>query len=216
MARAPSPARKRTYVRMTSWRRRRVLMLLAECGNLRAAAELAGVGIGAVYRLRRKEPGFAAQLMSARAEASARLAAPGGVGEDFAGLVVRRGAGGRLRLMAPGRPYWEPERHDTIFLLALRGTGNVSAAARAAGFTRKVAYDQMRARPAFAAASLRARADSVPRLNDLLAFQAARWSRAAYDEAFEGEPLTERDVERAIRTLDYWERAERRRSGGRA
>lgn len=91
----------------------------------------------------------------------------------------------------------------------------MTAAARAAGFTRKVAYDQMKARPAFAAACAKARAESVPRLEDLLAFQSVRWSRAAYDEAFEGEPLDEHDVERAIRTLEYWERKERRRGAGR-
>jgi hypothetical protein len=215
MARTPSPAQKRVYVRMTSWRRRRFLALLTECGNARASAELAGVGIGAVYRLRRKEPGFAAQMAAAKAEASARLAAPDGSDPDFAGLVVRRSAGGRLQLMAPGRPWWEPDRHDEIFLLALRGTGNVEASARAAGFTRKVAYDQMKARPAFAAACHRARAEAKPRLEDLLALQAVRWSRAAYDEAFEGEPLDERDVERAIRTLEYWERQKNRRATGR-
>ena len=215
MARHPSPAPKRVYVRMTSWRRRRFLALLAECGNVRAAAELAGVGIGAVYRLRRKDPDFAAHMTAAMAEASARLGAAGGSDPDFAGLVVRRGAGGQLQLMAPGRPWWEPDRHDEIFLRALRGTGNVEASARAAGFTKKVAYDQMKARPAFAAASRRARAEAVPRLNDLLALQAVRWSRAADDEAFEGEPLDERDVDRALRTLEYWDRQKKRRPGGR-
>lgn len=249
MAATPSP--KRIYIRMTSWRRKRFLVLLAECGNIRAAAELAGVGIGAVYRLKKKEPGFAAHMAAAKAGASARLAvehespeapppsggrsmsrspcppdmaakcgalrtrsSPANAGEDFGGLVVRRGMGGRLQLMAPGRPYWEPERHDEIFLRALRGTGNVEASARAAGFTKKVAYDQMRARPAFAAACLRARKEAEPRLNDLLALQSVRWSRAAYDEAFEGEPLDERDVDRALRTLEYWERQKKRRAGG--
>jgi hypothetical protein len=35
----------------------------------------------------------------------------------------QRGAGGRLQLMAPGRPWWEPDRHDEMFLRALRGSG---------------------------------------------------------------------------------------------
>ncbi len=214
MARGPSPTPRRLYVRMTSWRRRRFLLLLAECGTVRVAAELAGIGVGAVYRLRRKEPAFAARMRDAKAEAAARLAGSRAGGGDFAGLVVRRGAGGRLQLMSPGRPWWDPARHDEIFLLALRGTGNVEASARAAGFTKKVAYDQMKARPAFAAACLRARQEAVPRLQDLLAFQSVRWSRAAYDEAFEGEPLNERDVERALRTLEYWDRQARRRGAG--
>jgi hypothetical protein len=74
MARTSSSAPKRVYVRMTRWRRRRFLMLLAECGTVRVAAELAGVGIGAVYRLRKKEPGFAAEIIAAKTAASARLA----------------------------------------------------------------------------------------------------------------------------------------------
>jgi hypothetical protein len=222
MARTSSSAPKRVYVRMTRWRRRRFLMLLAECGTVRVAADLAGVGIGAVYRLRKKEPGFAAEIVAAKAAASARLAARRDDGSDspfpeergeLAGLVIRRGAGGQLRLIAPGRPWWEP-RHDGIFLRALRGTGNVTAAARAAGFTPKVAYDRMKACPAFAAACAAARAEANPRLEDLLALQSVRWSRAAYDEAFEGEPLDEHDVERAIRTLEYWDRKERRRGAG--
>jgi hypothetical protein len=71
----------------------------------------------------------------------------------------------------------------------------MTASAQVAGFTRKVAYDQMKARPRFAAACDKARAQAVPWLEDLLALQSVRWSNAAYDEAFEGEPLDEHDVD---------------------
>jgi hypothetical protein len=211
MASTPAPAPKRTYVRVTSWRRRRFFMLLEESGNVRIAAELAGLGIGAIYRLKRVEPGFSERMARARRTASARLAARSGAEEELAGLVLRRGAGGHLRLMSPGRPWWEPERHDEIFLRALRGTGNVTAAARAAGFTRKAADDQRKARPGFAADWERAMAESRPRLEDLLVEYAARWSLASAGQPFEGEPLDERDVDRALRTLEYWDREARKR-----
>ncbi len=204
------PAPKRPYIRVTSWRRRRFFALLEESGNVRVAAELAGLGIGAIYRLRKVEPGFTEKMAAAKRVAAARLAARDAAAGAFDGLVVRRGMGGRLQMMAPGRPWWEPGRHDAIFLRALRGTGNVAASARAAGFTPKVAHDQRKARPAFGAAWARAMREAQPRLADLLAFQSVRWSRAAYDEAFEGEPLDEHDVERAIRTLEYWERKARK------
>lgn len=115
-----------------------------------------------------------------------------------------------MRLVSPGQRWWEP-RHDEIFLRALRGTGNVEAAARAAGFTARTAHNQMKKRPVFAAECERAIREAKPRLEALLAFQSVRWSNAAYDEAFEGEPLDEHDVDRALRTLEYWEREEKRR-----
>jgi hypothetical protein len=221
MARKPSPAPKRPYVRVTSWRRRRFFALLEETGTVKVAAELAGLGIGAIYRLRKLEPGFRERMEAAICKGSARLQeappprcagspSPGNPGEEFEGLVPRRGQGGRVRLVSPGLHWWEP-RHDEIFLLGLRGSGNVEASARAAGFTARTAYNQMRKRPRFAAECERAIAEAKPRLEDLLALQSVRWSRAAYDEAFEGEPLDERDVERAIRTLEYWDRQARRR-----
>lgn len=242
MACAPCPAPKRPYVRVTSWRRRRFFAVLAETGTVKVAAELAGLGIGAVYRLRKREPGFRERMEAAIAVGAARLEtstssphpptadvagpsiaaagsspgrtqkpplSPNGRGE-LCGLVPRRGQGGRVRLVSPGQRWWEP-RHDEIFLLGLRGSGNVAASARAAGFTARTAYNQMRKRPCFAQECERAIAEAKPRLEDLLALQSVRWSRAAYDEAFEGEPLDEGDVDRALRTLAYWEREKGRR-----
>lgn len=226
MVRAPSPAPKRPYIRVTSWRRRRFFAVLEETGTVKVAAELAGLGIGAIYRLRKLEPGFRERMETAIAVGTARLEregapppssgrspSPANAGEEFNGLVPRRGRGGRVRLVSPGQRWWEP-RHDEIFLLGLRGSGNVEASARAAGFTARTAYNQMKKRPDFAAACERAIAEARPRLEDLLALQSVRWTRS-YDAAFEGEPLNERDIERAIRTLEYWGRQERRRAAWR-
>ena len=228
MARKPSAAPKRPYVRVTRWRRRRFLAVLEETGTVKVAAELAGLGIGAVYRLRKLEPGFRERMERAIAVGSARLEAAeeapppasgwspsrGKPGEDFGGLVLRRGQGGRVRLVSPGQRWWEA-RHDEIFLRALRGTGNVEASARAAGFTARTAYNQMRKRPLFAKDCERAFREARPRLDSLLFEYAARWSLASAGEAFEGEPLDESDVDRALRTLTYWDRQERKRGARR-
>ena len=225
MARKPSPTPKRPYVRVTRWRRRRFFALLEETGTVKVAAELAGLGIGAVYRLRKLEPGFRERMEAAIAKGSARLEeaekappprftrspSPGKPGEDLlVGLVPRRGKGGRVRLVSPGQRWWEP-RHDEIFLRALRGTGNVEASAWAAGFTAQTARNQMKKRPRFAAGCDRAITESRPRLDSLLYEYAARWSLASAGEAFEGEPLDESDVDRALRTLTYWEREKKKR-----
>jgi hypothetical protein len=231
----------RAYVRFTRWRRRRFLALLAESGNARLAAELAGAGIAAVYRLRTKDRAFAAAMDAARKAASARLgprdaascgsrkrghvllrekvrvpASPesGASRDEREGLVVRRGAGGRLRLMAAGPHVWEP-RQDAAFLLHLRGTGNVAASARAIGFTPKAAHDRRRKRPAFAAAWAPALAEARMRLESQLLEEGMLAAGIGYFEAFGPEPPKAKfDAWLALAVLRYWNAKERRLGGG--
>ena len=191
---------------------------------MRVACALSGMGLGCIYRLRRTEAGFSERMAAAKDVASRRLAARGGPrtplhparrgplplpksgeGIEGNGLVVRRGVGGRLRLMDPGPHWWEP-RHDEIFLVHLRATGNVTASARAAGFTAKVAHDRRKALPAFDAACEGALAEAEMRLGDVLHKEAAKWSAADYDDAFAAEPPEELDVDRALAMLTYWNR----------
>lgn len=148
----PGPAARRPYTRFTRWRRRRFFALLEESGNIQMAAELAGVGLGCIYRLRRVEPGFVALIDAARARAAARLAAEAAGAEEALdeGLTIRRGPGGRLRVIAAGRGW--TARHDRVFLAQLAVTGNVKLSARAAGFTPKSAWNRRAVRPGFAAA----------------------------------------------------------------
>ena len=105
---------------------------------MKLAAELSGLGLGCIYKLRRAEPGFTERMFEARVAAGERLAgkAPPAEGPGAAdgpeaglgdGLVVRRGPGGRLRAVAPARSWWG-ERDDAAFLGALRATGSVTAA----------------------------------------------------------------------------------------
>ena len=209
MARSPP---RRAYIRFTRWRRRRFLGLLEESGNARMAAELAGVGIKAVYRLRTKEPAFAAAMDAARAAADRRMARGDAASPESErdGLAVRRGPGGRLRLMAAGPHSWEP-RHDSAFLLHLRGNGNVAASARAIGFTPKAAHDRRKARPAFAAAWRPALREARMRLESRLLEAAMAAAGVTYCEAFEGEPPEGKfDPWLALAALKYWDRRKRR------
>lgn len=117
---------RQRYVRATQWRRRRFFALLEETGQVRLAAELSGLGLGCIYRLRRLEAGFGERMIAARVAAGGRLdrrtPAEGPGGEAGDGLVVRRGPGGRLRAVAPHRGWWG-ERDDAVFLGALREPG---------------------------------------------------------------------------------------------
>lgn len=64
-------------------------------------------------------------------------------------LVARRGRGGRLQLAAARPNDWSAEK-ETEFFVHLGATLNVTAAAKAAGFTSKTAWERRRADPAFA------------------------------------------------------------------
>jgi hypothetical protein len=168
---------RQRYVRATQWRRRRFFALLEETGQVRLAAELSGLGLGCIYRLRRIEPGFAKRMVEARVAASQGLAGhepaegPGAGSGD--GLVVRRGPDGRLRAVAPARGWWG-EKDDAVFLGALRATGSVTAACRAAGFSKRTAYNRRKRLPGFAAAWQQALAEAPPRLEERMLAEGLR------------------------------------------
>lgn len=218
---------RRRYVRFTGWRRRRFFALLEESGNVRLACELSGVGLGCIYTLRRREPGFVALMEAAVAEADRRLArreagADGGpaawderwlagappVDDD---IVILHGIGGRLRLMAPANRWWAA-RHDAIFLGHLRDTGNVAASARAAGFTPKTAYNRRDRLPSFARAWKAALEESERRLDARLTAEALKGSWGMEPDVYvPGEPETF-DVDLALRLLTWRDKRQRRRA----
>ena len=234
MQRRAEPSRpKRRYVRFTRWRRRRFFALLAECGNVRAAAEVAGVGLGCIYRLRGTEVGFVEAMAAAKDAAGAGLAnavpeeapppgsawspSPANAGEDlgaFDDMVIRRGVGGRLRRMAAGRHWWSA-RHDAVFLGHLRMTGNVAASARAAGFTPKSAWNRRERLPSFAAAMDAALAESEGHVQGRLTAEALNGTAGmAYDAQVPAmaAALEQRlDVDLALRLLTWRERRARAR-----
>lgn len=208
MARTPASPR-RPYVRFTRWRRAHFFRVLEETGHVQMAAEAAGVSLGCIYRLRRVEAGFTEKMAAAVAKADARLAArpEGSVTSDShsqQALVVRRGRGGRLRVMAAGRHWWT-ERHDALFFEHLRATGSVAASARAAGFTPKSAWNRRDRLPGFARAMEEAREDADLALEFQLSVQALGGRGDDYrDGAEPGVP-----AEQAIRTLSFRENRKR-------
>jgi hypothetical protein len=199
-ANSKAKAPRRRYVRFTRWRRAHFFRVLEETGHAQMAAAAAGVSLGCIYRLRRLEPGFTERMAAAVAEADRRLEeADEGQSQVTvpAALVIRRGIGGRLRVMAAGRHWWT-ERHDAIFLAHLRATGNVAASARAAGFTPKTAWNRRDRLAGFARTMDEARDDA-----DLeLLFQLAVQAQGQKGDDFAG-PRAGFDAEQAMRTLTF-------------
>jgi hypothetical protein len=208
-----SPSARRPYVRFTRWRRAHFFRVLEETGHVQMAAEAAGVSLGCIYRLRRVEAGFTAKMVAAVEKADRRLEAEEG-GQSLGtvtsdcpkqqALVIRRGIGGRLRVMAAG-PNWWTERHDPIFFAHLRATGSVGASARAAGFTAKTAWNRRDRLPGFARAMDEAREDADLALEFQLSAEAQR--NKGDDYRPDGAPGV--SAEQAMRTLSFRENRKR-------
>jgi molybdenum-dependent DNA-binding transcriptional regulator ModE len=202
-------------VRFTRWRRAHFFRVLEETGHVQMAAEAAGVSLGCIYRLRRVEAGFTEKMAAAVEKADRRLEAQeagqslGTVTSDCPGqqaLVIRRGRGGRLRVMAAGRNWWT-ERHDALFFEHLRATGSVAASARAAGFTPKSAWNRRDRLPGFARAMEEAREDADLALEFQLSVEAQRGRGDDYRP--DGAPRV--SAEQAMRTLSFRENRRRGR-----
>lgn len=162
----PGGGRRSVYVPVKR-RAARFLEALAESGNVSLACDVAGLRKDRAYLLRKQDAAFAAGW----AEAKAAFEAREDEGEESLdeerlrrdGLVVRRGRDGRLQVSKAHARAWG-KRHDRIFFAALTETGNISAAARAAGFTYKAAWERARTCPAFAERLREAKAAAVERI----------------------------------------------------
>lgn len=190
----------RRYVRFTRWRRAHFFRVLGETGHVQMAAVAAGVSLGCIYRLRRVEPGFTGKMEAAAEAADRRLEggeSPGTAAGDPPGeeaLVIRRGRGGRLRVMAAGARWWTA-RHDAPFFAHLRATGCVVASARAAGFTPKSAWNRRERLPGFARRMDEVRDDADLALEFQLMAEAANGPN----------PEAPFDREQAMRSLSFRE-----------
>jgi hypothetical protein len=128
-------------------------------------------------------------------------------------VVVRRGIGGRLRVMAAGTRWWSA-RHDAVFLGHLRATGNVALSARLTGFTKKTAYNRRERLPSFARAWEAALDDSEPRLEARVTAEALKGTWGTEEGVYEpGEPESF-DFDQALRLLTWRENRRRRRERG--
>jgi molybdenum-dependent DNA-binding transcriptional regulator ModE len=161
-----SSARRRIYVPVLR-RAERFLAALAESGNASLACEVAGIGKDRIYRLRREDEAFAARWQSALDAFRARIEAADSIDLEAIekdGMTIRRGRGGQLQVCAAHPLAWTGARED-LFFESYAETGNVSASARAAGFSAKAAWERARACPAFAERLAKARDEATERLH---------------------------------------------------
>jgi hypothetical protein len=179
-----------------AWRRA-FLRELARSGNVARAAEKAGIHHSNAYRVRDRNPAFAASWDRARAAAWERLvddgpqdvrsfetplrdggcAASSGAPQDEWGKkerpklraneIVRSSKEGRPCIARAGAGRWSSES-ERAFLAELRASANVKAAARAAGVSSQAAYSRRKVWPGFAEAWREAKAEGYERIEMLL------------------------------------------------
>ncbi|MEA3014517.1 MAG: hypothetical protein QOD42_3062 [Sphingomonadales bacterium] len=148
--RKPSGKKVRRFIES---RRAVYLETLRRTGNHKAAARAAGIDRSAAEQRRKRDADFALACVAAEAEAAQRLAGAqhmfDGV-EDARFETVRRGRGGRLQIVATRTGKWNKAMEDDYFDV-LRATGNLAAAARAAGVSTSLIWQRRRAWPGFRA-----------------------------------------------------------------
>jgi hypothetical protein len=198
----------RRSARWTGARRQTYLEVLRETGNARAAAEAIGMDRSTLRHRRRRDPEFDQACEEAVAAADARLAAGEIATDPFE--VVRRGSSGRLQIVAVGAGRWTGLSEQKFFA-SLRVTGNMSASARAAGFTPETVWERRRQWPAFAAAIEAVLEEAEVELEFRLAKQGSDVAAVAGG----GDPAAPPpfDPEFALKFLKW--REEKRRGGGR-
>lgn len=208
--------------RWTGARREAYFAVLAETGNAAAAAAAIGMDRSTLRHRRKRDPDFARDHEAALAAADERLAQGG---EEIAldpFETIRPGPSGRLQIVAIGKGRWSGAVEQR-FLALLRENGNMSASARAVGFTPETVFERRRQWPAFAAAIEAVLEDAELALelrlatagNNVAAAGAAGTAGAgtAGEGAAAGSGPQPFDPEFALKFLKW--REEKRRGGGR-
>jgi len=200
--------------RWTGARRETYFAVLAETGNARAAADAIGMDPSTLRSRRKRDPDFDRDYRAALAAADERLAGD----EAEAGLdefeAIRAGPGGRLQIVAIGKGHWTPPV-ERRFLALLRENGNMSASARAVGFTPETVWERRGKFPAFAAAIEEVLNEAEVALELRLAIQgnSIDTTDARPDDPGDRLPPQPFDREFALKFLKW--REEKRRGGGR-
>ena len=159
-------ARRTVYVPLKR-RAKRFLEALEACGNVTMAREAAGLGKDRVYLHRRENEEFAAGWEAALAAFRARADEEEGIDLDALekeGLAVRRGPGGHVQIVSAHPRAWRRRDEDLFFALYAE-SGNVAAAARAAGFSGKAAWERARTHADFARRLAEAKEEATERLH---------------------------------------------------
>lgn len=159
-----------------AWRRV-FLRALARTGNVRAAAEAAGVDKGTAYNLKLRDGVFAARWERALAKArnkpspQPRSRLPDGIrsasGRGGNELVIRRSKSRGVQLVKAGAGRWSGTA-EAVFLTALRDTGCVRRAAAICGFSTTALYNRRDAYPDFGERWDAAELEAVGRIDGFL------------------------------------------------
>lgn len=143
---------KRKVRRFTAERRAAFLDHLRRSGNQAAAARSLGFDRTVPEARRRRDAAFELECRAALEEASRRLAGaadPFAHDGDVAFETIRGGRNGRVQIVATRTGKWS-RRAEDLFLDILRDCGNISAAARAVGFSPGLIWQRRRKWAAFA------------------------------------------------------------------
>jgi hypothetical protein len=195
--------------RLSAEKRERFLEVLGQTGNRRTAAEAIGVEPRLMDQRRRFDPLLDRQWKDALDQAERRLAGAAGPTDCIGGaepMVIRRGPGGRARIVKAGARRWSAPV-EARFLAVLAASGNISGSARAVGFSPSTVALRRRKFPPFAARVEEALADAEISLEFRLLVEsgALEWEHEADGE----EPAVPRfDPDLALRILK-WREAKR-------
>jgi hypothetical protein len=144
---------RRPLRRLTQARREKFLEVLGQTGNRRMAAEAIGFEPRLMDQRRRYDRLLDRQWTEALDQADRRLAGIDGPYDPALGeapvVVVKVGSNGRLQLQKAGGKRWSRTVEDRFFA-TLGVCGNISASARAVGFSQSCVDQRRRKWPDFA------------------------------------------------------------------
>jgi hypothetical protein len=123
-------------MRLSGEKRVRFLEVLGQTGNRTLAAEAIGADPRGMDQRREFDPLLNREWRAALDQAERRLAGASGPLDCIGGaepMVIRRGPGGRLRVVKAGQKRWSRPVEEKFFA-TVAATGNIRASARVVGF----------------------------------------------------------------------------------
>jgi hypothetical protein len=177
MAERKDGAPRGPKTRLSQQKRERFLEVLGQTGNRKLAAEAIGVEPRLMDQRREFDPLLDRQWREALEQAQRRLAGASGPLDCIGGaepMVIRRGQGGKLRVVKAGPRRWSRPVEERFFG-ALAATGNIAAAARSVGFSQECISHRRRKWPDFAARIEEALEDAELALEFRLALESGAW-----------------------------------------
>jgi hypothetical protein len=163
--------------RLSQAKRERFLEVLGQTGNRSLAAEAIGVDGRLMDQRREFDPLLDKQWREAMEQAQRRLAGASGPLDCIGGaepMVIRRGPGGKLRVVKAGPRRWSRPVEERFFG-ALAVSGNIAGAARFVGFSEGCIAQRRRKWPDFARRMEETLEDAELALEFRLASESGAW-----------------------------------------